>query len=211
MNTPTSAPPETPQGNPDNAAVDSMGRPLASPGARRKSDKNLGILTLAMFAAGIFLMAWSAYEIKGSNESRNWPRTQGTITSSSISEQTRRDSSTRRNKTTYYPRVLYEYQVKGRHYTSHRIEFGGESGGMKWMAKRVVDKYPSGKKVTVYYKPQDPQYGILEAGFTWKSLFILLAGMAFFAAGVLCFKTYRKQQRKRQTVQPPYFTGDTGG
>ena len=210
MSTPTSAPPKSPQGDSNEVAVDSMGRPLASSGAKGNSDKNLGILTLAMFAAGIFLMAWGVYEIKGSNESRNWPSTQGTISSSYIREQTRRDSK-RHTSITYFPRVLYQYKVDGRHYTSHRIEFGGESGGMKRMAKKVVDRYPSGKKVTVYYNPQDPKYGVLEAGFTWSSLIVFLAGIVFFGVGVLFFKVYRKQRRKRKTVQPPYFSGDTGG
>lgn len=189
MNTPASAPPEKPK--------QAAKGPTVSFGVKGKSGRDLGILTLAMFAAGIFLMAWGVYEIKGSRESRNWPSTKGTVTSSSISEQTRRDTSTRRTTTTYFPRVLYEYQVKGRHYTSHRIEFGGDSGGMKRMAKKVVDKYPSGKKVTVHYNPQDPQYGVLEAGFTWSSLIVFLAGIAFFCVGVLFFKAYRKQRRKQ--------------
>ena len=210
MNTPPSTPPETPPEKTNQTAKGATGRTTESFGGRGNSDKNLGILTLAMFAAGIFLMAWGVYEIKGSNESRNWPSTQGTISSSYIREQTRRDSK-RHTSITYFPRVLYQYKVDGRHYTSHRIEFGGESGGMKRMAKKVVDRYPSGKKVTVYYNPQDPKYGVLEAGFTWSSLIVFLAGIVFFGVGVLFFKVYRKQRRKRKTVQPPYFRGDTGG
>lgn len=211
MNTTTSTPPETPPEKTNQTAKGATGRTTVSFGGRGKSDKNLGILTLAMFAAGIFLMAWGVYEIKGSNESRNWPSTQGTISSSYISEQTRRDSN-RRTSITYFPRVLYQYKVDGRHYTSHRIEFGGESGGMKRMAKKVVDKYPAGKKVTVHYNPQDPQYAILEAGFTWSSLIVFLAGIAFLGVGVLGFKAYRRERLKRNSSgQPPYFTGSTGG
>lgn len=210
MNTPMSTPPETPPEKTNQTAKGATGRTTVSSGAGRKSDKNLGILTLAMFAAGIFLMAWGVYEIKGSNESRNWPSTQGTISSSHISIRTSKGSN-HRTTTTYFPSVLYQYKVDGRHYTSHRIEFGGESGGMKRMAKKVVDKYPSGKKVTVYYNPQDPKYGVLEAGFTWSSLIVFLAGIAFFGVGVLGFKAYRKERRKRNlSGQPPYFTGDTG-
>jgi len=192
MNTPASAPPETPPEKPKQTAKG----PTVSFGVKGKSGRDLGILTLAMFAAGIFLMAWGVYEIKGSNESRNWPSTQGTISSSYISEQTRR-ASKGHTSITYFPRVLYQYKVDGRHYTSHRIEFGGESGGMKRMAKKVVDKYPSGKKVTVHYNPQDPKYGVLEAGFTWSSLIVFLAGIAFFGVGFLFLKAYWKQRRKR--------------
>jgi hypothetical protein len=63
-----------------------------------------------------------------------------------------------------------------------------------------VNTYPVGKTVAVYYNPQDPQYGVLESGFTWRSLIVLLAGIAFFAAGVLCVKAKLNKGRKSQTL-----------
>ena len=149
-----------------------------------------------MFAAGISLMALGGYEIKGSRESRNWPRTQGTITYSGVLKSTHRDSN-HRTQTTYIPKVSYRYQVKGRKYTGDRIEFGvGESGGSMKSAQKVKDRYPSGKKVPVYYNPQDPKYAILEAGFTWRSVFLFLGGVVFFAVGVFSLKAYLRNRRK---------------
>jgi hypothetical protein len=175
-----------------------MGRPTASSRAKAKSRRDLGILTLAMFAAGIFLLAWGGYELKGAQESGNWPGTQGTIISSHVSKQTRRDSKTRRNVITYYPRVQYRYQVNGRQYTSNRIEFGGTSGGMERMAKKVVNRYPAGKKVVVHYNPGDPEYAVLEAGLTWSGLFIFLGGIVFFAVGIICFRSYRHPRKQQE-------------
>lgn len=179
--------------------INSKVKPTVSFGGSGKTDKNLIILTIAMLAAGIFLMAWGGYEIKGSQESRNWPGTEGTITSSGVNKRTYTDSD-HRTRTTYYPKVRYRYQVQGRHYTGNRIEFGsGESGGMKKWAQKIVNKYPSGKKVMVYYNPNDLKYAVLEAGFTWSSLFVFLGGILFFAAGVFCLKAYWRNKRKKES------------
>ena len=171
-----------------------------SSGSRGTADRGLIFLILGMFAAGVVLMAWGGYEIKGSRESGSWPSVQGTISSSSVSKRTSRGSD-HRTRTTYYPKVGFQYQVDGRRYTSSRIAFGtGESGGSAKWARKVVNTYPVGKTVAVYYNPQDPQYGVLESGFTWRSLIVLLAGIAFFAAGVLCVKAKLNKGRKSQTL-----------
>ena len=208
---PSFTPQEPAPGPAYESAIDSTGRPPALSGAKAKSDKGLGILTLAMFAGGIFLLAWGVYEMKRAYESRTWPDTQGTVISSYIDKRSHRDSN-HHTSTIYTPKIRYQYQVEGKHYTCNRIEFGGESGGKRSKAKKVVDKYPSGKKVTVYYNPQDPKVAVLKAGFSWGALFAFLVGIIFFGVGVMGFKAYRRNKEKHNTLgQPPYFTGRTGG
>lgn len=211
IDTPSFTPQEPAPGPAYESAIDSMGKPPALSGTKAKSDKGLAILTLAMFAGGIFLLAWGGYEMKRAYESRTWPDTQGTVTSSYIGKRSHRDSN---NSTSivYTPKIRYQYQVEGKHYTCNRIGFGGESGGKRSKAKKVVDKYPSGKKVTVYYNPQDPKIAVLKAGFSLGALFAFLAGIIFFGVGVICFKAYQKNRQERNSSgQPPYFTGSTGG
>jgi Protein of unknown function (DUF3592) len=191
MNTPPGPPPNKPQ----QESTGSTFKPTVSSGVQGRKGKNLGILTLSMFAAGIVLVAFGGYEIKGSRESGNWPSAQGTISSSSVSKRTTRDSNNRTKKT-YYPKVGYHYQVDGRKYISHRIAFGtGETGGSEKWARKIVNKYPVGKTVTVYYNPQDPNYGVLESGFTWRSVIIFLSGILFFVVGVFCLRAYLKNRR----------------
>lgn len=171
-------------------------RPKVSLGVSGKADRGLVFVMLGMFAAGIVMMAWGGYEIKGSRESGSWPSVQGAITSSRMSKRITRDSD-HRKRTTYYPKVGFQYQVDGRKYTSSRIAFGtGDTGGSAKWARKVVNKYPVGKAVTVYYNPQDPQYGVLESGITWRSIIFLLAGFAFFAAGLLVVKAKLGKWRK---------------
>jgi len=192
------------------SAIDSAGSTSGLPRAKSKSDKSLGILTLALVAAGVALLAWGGYEIKRAYESRGWPNTQGTITSSYIKKENRKDSNNR-YRTTYYPKVQYQYQVEGKYYSCNRIAFGGVSGGKRSKAKKVVDSYPSGKKVTVYYNPQDPGVGVLKAGFSWGALLAFLAGLVFFGAGIMCYRAYRRNKEEKYTLgRPPYDTGRTG-
>jgi hypothetical protein len=189
-------PPPPPPSAPGNTSSSSSFKPTASLDAKRKTARNLFFLVVGMFAAGVCLIAWGGYEIKGSRESGSWPSAQGTITSSGMSKRTTRDSN-HRTRTTYYPKISFHYHVDGRKYTGSRIQFStGETGGsMKW-ARKVVNKYPSGKKVNVYYNPQEPNYGVLEAGITWRSIIFLLSGILFFAVGVLCLKAYLRNRRE---------------
>ena len=215
VNRPNVPPLFTPQKPPpapaSTSAIGSAERSSGLPRSKSKPDKNLGILTLALLAAGIGLLAWGGYEIKRAYESRSWPHIQGTITSSDITKETRRDSNSR-HRTTYYPRVKYKYYVDVKYYSCNRIEFGGVSGGKRSKAKKVVDRYPSGKKVTVYYNPQDPAVAVLKAGFSWGALFAFLGGLIFFGAGIMCFRTYRRNKEEQYTSgRPPYDTRVTGG
>jgi hypothetical protein len=67
------------------------------------------------------------------------------------------------DSTSYYAVVLYEYVVNGQRYQSNRIRFGLEVGsGWTGMAQKVVDKYPAGSVVQVYYNPADPTDAVLE-------------------------------------------------
>ena len=155
-------------------------------GSNGKADRGLIFLILGMFTAGVVLMAWGGFEIKGSQESGSWPSVQGTITSSGMSKRITRDSN-HRKRTTYYPKVGFQYLVDGHKYNSSRIAFGtGDTGGSEKWARKIVNRYPTGKTVTVYYNPQDPQYGVLESGVTWRSIIFLLAGIVFFVVGLLC-------------------------
>ena len=205
--TPQKPPPAPASKSAIGSAESSSGLPRAKP----KSDKSLGILTLAMLAAGAGLLLWGGYEINRAYESRGWPNTQGTITSSYIKKENRKDSNNR-YKTTYYPKVNYQYQVEGKYYSCNRIAFGGVSGGKRSKAKKVVDRYPSGKKVTVYYNPQDPGVAVLKAGFSWGALFAFLTGLIFFGVGIMFYRISRRNKEEPYTRgRPPYDTRGPGG
>lgn len=64
--------------------------------------------------------------------------------------------------TTVSPRIVYEYDVYGRTYQGEQIRAGGLWRGPTRSAYDIVDSYPVGATVTVYYDPNNPEDAALE-------------------------------------------------
>jgi hypothetical protein len=50
-------------------------------------------------------------------------------------------------------------------------------------AQKIAKKYPKGKKVTVYYMPDNPGETLLEPGFSYKVFGWLIAGVVMLGIG----------------------------
>ena len=85
-----------------------------------------------------------------------WPSTMGTVNASYLE---RRHSSSESGSTNY-PVVQYAYQVGGQLYQGMKIAPGPEVGGTG--AGKVVERYPAGAQVMVFYNPQNPSEAVLE-------------------------------------------------
>ncbi len=157
--------------------------------ARKSSPGKLLLLALAMFAAGIFLMVWGGSEILDAYKSKSWPTTEGTVTSSYVHKRDR-PTSDKNKQPTYHPKISYEYTVEGKRYTCEKIRFADNTSGSRDRARRITDEYFAGKTVTVYYNPEDPGNAVLKPGFVFTTFIPFLGGLAFFFAGILCFKAY---------------------
>jgi hypothetical protein len=73
--------------------------------------------------------------------------------------------------------VQYSYEVKGERYEGNRITPGLQWGGTG--AEKVIDRYPVGARVTVYYDPKNPSEALLERNppgyvlWLWVALIVL--------------------------------------
>jgi len=84
-----------------------------------------------------------------------WPSTMGTVMMSTIEQRSSTESGY-----TDYPVVQYSYQVGGQAFQSYKLAPGPEVGGTG--ARKVVDRYPSGAQVMVFYNPENPSDAVLE-------------------------------------------------
>lgn len=62
----------------------------------------------------------------------------------------------------YKPVITYKYTVKGSAYESNRLFIGRQAISHQLKARRLIDKYPVGSGVNVYYDPKDPKSACLE-------------------------------------------------
>ena len=103
----------------------------------------------AIFGAIIFFTQRKIKEVS------QWPSTLGVVDASYLE---RRSSS--EGGSTNYPVVQYSYQISGQRYQSTKLAPGMEVGGTG--AGKVVERYPAGAQVMVFYNPQNPGEAVLE-------------------------------------------------
>lgn len=85
---------------------------------------------------------------------QSWASTMGTVLTSYLERRSSSDGSTN------YPIVQYSYQVGGQMYQGAKIAPGMEVGGTG--AGKVVNRYPQGAQVMVFYDPNNPSDAVLE-------------------------------------------------
>lgn len=128
----------------------------------------LGLIALVVLLGAV--RGWLA-----ASASRAWPSVSGRVLNSSLIRTPRRGTS---GGGSYIPMIVYEYQVDGRVYRSQRYSFGTQIGtGFTGIASRVVNQYPEGSAVEVYYNPDNPSEAVLKrsAGGSWGTLLVVAA------------------------------------
>ena len=96
-------------------------------------------------------------------QSHKWPTVPGEIVSSELESET--EQHHHKPITTYAAAIRYAYEIEGKAYESDQIQLGGTSETSQPREfERMVERYPKGKRVTVYYDPDDPATATLEPG-----------------------------------------------
>jgi hypothetical protein len=120
-----------------------------------------GLITLVMFAGGIFGIVWSLRSRKKASQSTGWPAGVGAVTQAQIRENrsTDEDGFT---TTTYTPKIQYQFNIGGAYYTGDRITFGfDKTYNRRKKAQEALAAYPLHGQVRVFYNPQNPNEAVL--------------------------------------------------
>ena len=115
-------------------------------------------------------------------QAESWLSTMGTVVYSSI--EWRRGS---KGSSVAYPVVQYTYQVMGQMLQGRKVMPGPEVGGTG--AHKVVNRYPAGAQVMVYYDPNNPSDAVLERGMPgyikWLWVALVLTDLFLFGMAVV--------------------------
>jgi uncharacterized protein DUF3592 len=103
-----------------------------------------------------------------------WPTTEGIIISSHVTEECCNSYTEG-----WYPQISYRYSVNQQEYTSNRIELVYVAIQWGGSIQSIVEKYPVGQKVSVYFNPNNPAEAVLEPGLGTAVLLVWMV----FAAG----------------------------
>jgi Protein of unknown function (DUF3592) len=119
---------------------------------------------------------------------KNWPTTDGVITSSKLETNSPIQVKDRFNNWRSYessmPKVRYTYTVDGKQLEGSRItrEPRADDHG-----DAVVARYPVGKTVKVYYDAKDPASSVLEAKTSIGGVILAIIGGFFVVFGAAMF------------------------
>ena len=134
-----------------------------------------------MFGAMTIGAGWKS--IRQSRTLKSWPTTVGTVLSSHVTQEKKRDKNGSMS-TEYRRSIEYEYSVRESTFRSRRIGKGSEPAYyLKDSCERALTLYPEGGAVTVHYDPNDPSDAVLDVTrYDWIGYF-LVGGLLFLVGG----------------------------
>jgi len=131
------------------------------------------IILASVALGGIGISIWGWLILQKSRKIEQWPRTPGTIETSNPTSAVN----------DLLPEIVFSYQLDGKQYQK-QFEFPEGTHPLPEFAKAYNDKYPVGKKVDIFYDPDQPETATLEPG-AQGDWMILAMGIAMVIGGVL--------------------------
>ena len=123
---------------------------------------------LILFFVGVFALFTGISIYQYSEESHDWPSTEGRVVFVNVTAHHSgggRDLTTggiQASRTSYEPRIIYEFTVVGKQYKSQKRTFGSEVFDSRRQAEDIASGYREGQSVTVYYNPENPGLSVIE-------------------------------------------------
>lgn len=140
----------------------------------------MGIFVIVAAALNLIFLAIIYFMHRKAKTAAGWGSVTGTVLASGLER--RRSSSN--SGSVNYPVVLHSYRVMGQDYQSNVIAPGLQVGGSG--APKVVERYPIGSQMTIYFNPQNLEEAVLEKkalALLW--LWVALVIMDFVLCGAV--------------------------
>ncbi len=84
----------------------------------------------------------------------------------------------------YVPHIVYRYQVGGQTYTSDRFQVSDGPTTSQAQARRVLERFPPGKKVQAWYDSKSPTQAVLRRRSSYSAWYLLLFLQPFLAVSL---------------------------
>jgi hypothetical protein len=139
---------------------------------------------------GLALTFLALVKLKNAAETKRWPTTMGTITSSEVGGAIK-----------YYPSVNYTYPVDSVVYTSNSISNMNFNSKNRSVVEEFLKKYPSGTEIKVHYNNADPSRALLEPGINNGHILLLAFGIIILAIPVFLVSFMKLDLKKASDTQ----------
>ena len=119
------------------------------------------LIALIITASIVLIFLYVKQESALSSDSINWLGTSAVIASSHIRREW--DKNQGSPKTQYWFELQYNYEIEKQTYLGERYAFhGNPSFKTKAEAEKLLEEFPIGKTITIYYQPGNPQESVIK-------------------------------------------------
>ena len=122
---------------------------------------------LIFFALSSVALTFVLIKVFLAIEAKNWPSADGIILDSFIFKG-------ENHGRIYKPKITYKYHVNGKDFVSENLDFSGKWYKSKKKVDLLIEQYPPGKKILVYYKEGDPKVAVLEPKLKFEQILCLI-------------------------------------
>lgn len=158
---------------------------------RVTSTPRYGWLAVLGILIGGLMTGRSAYEVYMSFRTAGWQRTEGVI----LQSETRRARSSEGHTTELILR--FEYDVGAKQYTGNRVGYARVYSGRS--ATRAASTYRVGRRVDIYYDPDDPAAAVLEPGGSFAIYPVFALGIFFLILGLWAIRKMKERSSADRT------------
>ena len=144
--------------------------------------------TFFMFGASIAVEVYTVRIFLRALEVKSWPTTQGVITRSGFKTKFV-------GAINHSAHIEYDFSVDNKRYTSTSVRTRGASSKNKSDIEAVIERFPAGTEVPVYYNPDDPSESYLEVGVDIINYVIIISPLVFAVASGGAFLQTFKERR----------------
>ena len=137
-------------------------------------------LSASLFAASILLF-WVNYEdIRGSffKENINYKKAGGLIIKSKYHYHP--------GKKSYEYFIEYSYEVNGKVFSNSNLNFDNQNYDSKEEAEKIINDYPVGKELVIFYEDGDPSISVIDP-YTTSKVDIVYIIFTLFLLSIICF------------------------
>lgn len=154
-----------------------------------KSSKNSFWTTVAVVGVLVAALIGEIFTVSLFFKARaiaKWPTALGTITRTDLNNEPGGSA---------HVQIDYTYRVTDRPYQSSQVRTRGTPVKHQSDVDQLMEKYPVGREVAVYYDPNNPADAYLEAGPDFVNYLIVVTPLAFAgAAGAQLFSQFRPKK-----------------
>jgi hypothetical protein len=138
---------------------------------------------LVVIAISVVILIKFGVDILKGYKSRSWPTASGTVLDSEMEAHQSRDEDGD-IRTTYGATIQYKYIVDGQEFQGNRRTFSNVRTSSVRNTEKILERYPPGSSVDVFYDPDDPSSSVLEPGVGASTYILLAVAIGFLVFGI---------------------------